>query len=203
MSIYEVHLGSWRRKPGHGDGQSSFLTYRELAEQLVPYVLEMGFTHIELLPVMEHPFLGSWGYQVTGFFAPTSRFGPPEDFKAFVDACHRAGIGVLLDWVPGHFPKDAHGLAHFDGTALFEHADPRQGEHQDWGTLIFNYGRNEVRNFLLSNALSWLHGAISTACGWTPSPRCCTSITRARPGSGSPTGTAAARTWRPWASCSS
>jgi 1,4-alpha-glucan branching enzyme len=157
MSIYEVHLGSWRRKPGHGDGQSSFLTYRELAEQLVPYVLEMGFTHIELLPVMEHPFLGSWGYQVTGFFAPTSRFGLPEDFKAFVDACHRAGIGVLLDWVPGHFPKDAHGLAHFDGTALFEHEDPRQGEHQDWGTLIFNYGRNEVRNFLLSNALYWLH----------------------------------------------
>ena len=129
MSIYEVHLGSWRRKLGHG-GQASFLSYRELAEQLVPYVQEMGFTHIELLPVMEHPFLGSWGYQVTGFYAPTSRFGRPEDFKAFVDACHRGGIGVLLDWVPGHFPKDAHGLAHFDGTALFEHEDPRQGEQR-------------------------------------------------------------------------
>jgi 1,4-alpha-glucan branching enzyme len=156
MSIYEVHLGSWRRKHAEGEGQG-FLTYRELARELVPYVKEMGFTHIELLPVMEHPFLGSWGYQVTGFYAPTSRFGPPEDFKAFVDACHQAGIGVLLDWVPGHFPKDAHGLARFDGSALFEHEDPRQGEHQDWGTLIFNYGRNEVRNFLLGNALFWLH----------------------------------------------
>ncbi len=153
MSIYEVHLGSWQRKPEDG-GRS--LTYRELAETLVPYVQEQGFTHIELLPVMEHPFTGSWGYQVTGFFAPTSRFGPPEDFKLFVDACHRAGIGVILDWVPGHFPKDAHGLARFDGTALYEHEDPRQGEHQDWGTLIFNYGRNEVRNFLISNALFWL-----------------------------------------------
>jgi 1,4-alpha-glucan branching enzyme len=154
MAIYEVHLGSWRRKPG--TGQSSFLSYRELADMLVPYVREQGFTHIELLPVMEHPFLGSWGYQVLGFYAPTSRYGPPEEFKLFVDRCHQAGIGVLLDWVPGHFPKDAHGLARFDGSALYEHADPRQGEHQDWGTLIFNYGRNEVRNFLLANALFWL-----------------------------------------------
>jgi len=153
MSTYEVHLGSWARVPEEGD---RFLTYREMASRLVQYVKETGFTHIELLPVMEHPFSGSWGYQVLGFFAPTSRFGPPEDFKFFVDACHQAGLGVILDWVPGHFPKDEHGLARFDGTALFEHADPRQGEHQDWGTLIFNYGRKEVRNFLLSNALFWL-----------------------------------------------
>jgi len=153
MSIYEVHLGSWARVPEEGN---RFLTYREMAHRLVPYVKDMGFTHIELLPVMEHPFSGSWGYQVLGFFAPTSRFGPPEDFKLLVDACHQAGLGVILDWVPGHFPKDAHGLAAFDGTALFEHEDPRQGEHQDWGTLIFNYARHEVRNFLLSNALFWL-----------------------------------------------
>ena len=153
MAVYEVHLGSWSRIADEGD---RYLSYGELADRLVSYVKDMGYTHIELLPVMEHPFSGSWGYQVTGFFAPTSRFGPPEAFKAFVDACHQAGIGVLLDWVPGHFPKDAYGLAKFDGTALFEHDDPRQGEHRDWGTLIFNYGRNEVRNFLLANALYWL-----------------------------------------------
>jgi 1,4-alpha-glucan branching enzyme len=153
MSIYEVHAGSWRRKP---EEQNRALTWRELAAELVPYVKALGFTHIELMPVMEHPFEPSWGYQVTGYFAPTSRHGSPDDFRFLVDECHANGIGVILDWVPGHFPKDAHGLAWFDGTALFEHSDPRQGEHQDWGTLIFNYGRHEVRNFLTANALYWL-----------------------------------------------
>ncbi len=153
MSIYEVHLGSWRRKGEHGQ---YWLNYRELAEQLPAYVADMGFTHVELLPVAEHPFDGSWGYQPTGLFAPTSRFGTPEDFIHLVDAFHKAGIGVLLDWVPGHFPDDPHGLARFDGTGLYEHEDPRQGRHLDWGTLIYNYGRAEVTNFLLSNALFWL-----------------------------------------------
>ena len=153
FATYEVHLGSWARVPEERD---RYLTYREIADRLIPYVKEMGYTHIELLPVMEHPFFGSWGYQVTGFFAPSSRYGTPEDFKALVEACHKNGLAVILDWVPGHFPKDAHGLARFDGTSLYEHTDPRQGEHREWGTLIFNYGRNEVRNFLLANALFWL-----------------------------------------------
>ncbi len=153
MSIYEVHLASWKRIPDEG-GRS--LSYRELADQLIPYVKDLGFTHLELMGVSEHPFDGSWGYQVTGYFAPTSRFGNPDEFREFIDRCHQAGLGVIVDWVPGHFPKDEHGLARFDGTALFEHSDPRQGEHQDWGTLIFNYGRNEVRNFLVSNALFWM-----------------------------------------------
>jgi 1,4-alpha-glucan branching enzyme len=153
MSIYEMHLGSWRRKP---EDNNRWLTYRELAEELPAYVADMGFTHVEFLPIMEHPFDGSWGYQPTGLFAPTSRFGTPEDFAALVDACHRAGIAVLLDWVPGHFPDDPHGLAHFDGTALYEHANPMQGRHMDWNTLIYNYGRVEVANFLQSNALFWL-----------------------------------------------
>lgn len=152
MSIYEVHLGSWRRAAGG----NRHLSYLELAESLLPYVIEMGYTHIELLPVAEHPFEGSWGYQVTNYYAPTSRFGNPDEFRHFVDKCHQAGIGVIMDWVPAHFPKDAHGLAEFDGTDLYEHMDPRQGEHQDWGTLIFNFGRNEVRNFLTGNALFWL-----------------------------------------------
>ena len=137
-----------------GDGDRS-LSYLELADQLLDYVIDMGFTHVELMPVAEHPFDGSWGYQVTNYFAPTSRFGNPDEFRHFVDRCHQRGIGVILDWVPGHFPKDAHGLAEFDGTDLYEHSDPRQGEHADWGTLIFNYGRNEVRNFLVANGLFW------------------------------------------------
>jgi 1,4-alpha-glucan branching enzyme len=153
MAIYEVHAGSWRRRDEDG-GRA--LTWRELARELVPYVRQTGFTHIELMPVMEHPFGGSWGYQVTGYFAPAAAFGTPDELRAFIDECHVQGLGVILDWVPGHFPKDAHALARFDGTALYEHADPRQGEHRDWGTLIFNYGRHEVRNFLLSNALYWL-----------------------------------------------
>jgi 1,4-alpha-glucan branching enzyme len=153
IAIYEVHLGSWARVPEQGD---RFLTYQELAERLAGYVKDMGFTHVELLPVTEHPFYGSWGYQTIGYFAPTRRFGAPRDFMAFVDTLHRHGIGVILDWVPAHFPRDPHGLVYFDGTHLYEHADPRQGEQPDWGTLVFNYGRSEVANFLLSNALFWL-----------------------------------------------
>jgi 1,4-alpha-glucan branching enzyme len=152
ISIYEVHLGSWRRVPE----TNGFLTYRDLGQQLADYCQMMGYTHVELLPVSEHPLDASWGYQTVGYFAPTSRFGTPDDFRAFVDVLHQAGIGVILDWVPAHFPRDAHGLANFDGTALFEHADPRQGEHPDWGTKIFNYGRNEVRSFLISNAVFWV-----------------------------------------------
>jgi 1,4-alpha-glucan branching enzyme len=154
VHVYEVHLGSWARVPEEGN---RFLSYREIAPRLAEHVKRLGFTHIELLPVMEHPFYGSWGYQVTGYYAPTSRYGSPDDFRFFVDTLHQAGIGVLLDWVPAHFPKDDYALRLFDGSALYEHEDPRLGEHPDWGTLIFNYGRKEVRNFLVANALYWLH----------------------------------------------
>ncbi|MCB1778329.1 MAG: 1,4-alpha-glucan branching protein GlgB, partial [Candidatus Competibacteraceae bacterium] len=152
VAIYEVHAGSWRHKPN-----GEFLSYRELADQLIPYVLKMGFTHIEFLPLAEHPYGPSWGYQISNFYAPTARFGRPDDLMELIDRCHQNGIGVILDWVPAHFPKDAHAMAWFDGTCVYEHADPRQGEHPDWGTLIFNYGRHEVENFLIANALYWLH----------------------------------------------
>jgi 1,4-alpha-glucan branching enzyme len=155
VSIYEVHAGSWRRVAVEG-APDRMNTYRELADELVPYLKECGYTHVEFLPIMEHPFDGSWGYQVSGYYAPTSRYGSPEDLMYLVDRCHAEGIGVILDWVPAHFPKDTHALGWFDGTHLFEHDDPRKGEHMDWGTLIFNFGRNEVRNFLIANALYWL-----------------------------------------------
>jgi len=153
VSIYEVHPGSWRRRPGDGNRP---LSWRELAVELIDYVRDTGFTHIELLPITEYPYDGSWGYQPVGLYAPTYRFGTPDEFRFFVDRCHQADIGVILDWVPAHFPKDAHGLARFDGTALYEHEDPRKGEHKDWGTLIFNYGRNEVVNYLIGSALYWI-----------------------------------------------
>jgi len=153
ITVYEVHLGSWRRIP---EEHNRWLSYHELAEQLIPYVKELGYTHIELLPVMEHPYDASWGYQTLGYYAVTSRYGSPTDFMEFVDRCHQAGLGVILDWTPAHFPRDAHGLAFFDGTHLYEHSDPRQGSHPDWGTLVYNYGRNEVQNYLISNALFWL-----------------------------------------------
>ena len=156
MSIYEVHPGSWMKHPATEEDEKGFYNYRELAVKLAQYVKDRGYTHVELMGIAEHPFDGSWGYQVTGYYAPTSRYGTPQDFKYLVDYLHRQKIGVILDWVPAHFPKDAHGLANFDGTAVYEHADPRQGEHPDWGTKIYNYGRPEVKNFLIANALFWI-----------------------------------------------
>ncbi len=155
MSIYEVHLGSWRRAHDPDEPDGRFLSYDELADSLIPYARDMGFTHLELLPVSEHPLDASWGYQPIGLFAPTSRFGDPDGFRRFVDRAHREGLGVILDWVPAHFPVDAHGLAYFDGAALYEHADPRRGFHPDWNTAIYDFGRREVANFLAVNALYW------------------------------------------------
>ncbi len=193
MAIYEVHAGSWRREGGD-DGR--LYDWHDLAARLIPYVVEMGFTHIELMPIMEHPFGGSWGYQLLSQFAPSARYGSPQDFAAFVDACHNAGIGVILDWVPAHFPTDAHGLGDFDGTELYEYAHPFEGFHQDWNTYIYNLGRTEVHGFMIASALHWLKNFHIDGLRVDAVARCSTATIRARKASGSPTASAAARTSR-------
>ena len=177
ISAYEVHPGSWRRGPDGG-----FLDWDALADTLVPYAAGLGFTHLELLPITEHPLDASWGYQPVGLFAPTARFGPPAGFARFIDRAHAAGLGVILDWVPAHFPTDAHGLGRFDGTPLYECADPRRGMHPDWGTAIYDYGRREVSAYLIASALYWLERSMSTGCASMRWPRCSTSTIRAQPG---------------------
>ncbi len=199
ISIYEVHLGSWRRRYDEGGRP---LSYKELADELVSYAVDMGFTHLEFLPLSEFPFDGSWGYQPIGLFAPTIRFGPPHEFRDLVEAAHKAGLGVLLDWVPGHFPSDAHGLCWFDGTALYEHQDPREGFHQDWNTLIYNYGRREVANFLMANALYWLDEYHLDGLRVDAVASMLYRDYSRSEASGCPTSMAGARTWRR-SSCSS
>jgi 1,4-alpha-glucan branching enzyme len=194
LSIYEVHLGSWMRVPEEGNRS---LTYRELGERLAAYVAEMGYTHVELLPITEHPFYGSWGYQPIGLYAPTRRYGTPQDFMALVDALHQRGIGVILDWVPAHFPNDPHGLTYFDGTHLYEHEDPRRREHPEWGTRIFNYGRNEVANYLIGSALFWLDAYHIDGLRLDASRPCCTWITADREATGCPIGSADGRISKP------
>jgi 1,4-alpha-glucan branching enzyme len=198
MAVYECHLGSWLRDPKAPD---RVLSYREVAPHLAEHVKGLGFTHVEFLPLAEHPFYGSWGYQVTGFYAPTARYGGPDDLRFLIDTLHRAGVGVILDWVPAHFPKDDHALRRFDGTALYEHEDPRMGEHPDWGTLIFNYGRTRSSTSCSPTRSTGCTSSTWTGCAWTPWRACSTSTTRARRGSGCPTATAGGRTWRRSPSC--